>query len=128
MPVALATREDVTPTIDQIAALLHARTLSGGTEIGTFDETTSPTGDQVLVLAEIAVDDVASRIIIPIPLARAGEARRLAALQTASTIEASFLPNEMEGDRTAYRQYQAMFLNGIEALHRALNPPGVEAI
>lgn len=126
MPVALATREDVTPTIAQVAALLHARTYSGGEEQGTFDETTSPTGAQVAVLVETAIDDVASRIVIPIPLVRAGEARRLAALQAASMVEASFLPNELEGDRTAYRQYQAMFLNGIDALIRALCRPGVE--
>jgi hypothetical protein len=45
-----ATDEELTPTIDDLAALEHARTLSGGTEIGTFDATTNPTGDQVEAL------------------------------------------------------------------------------
>jgi hypothetical protein len=118
-----ATDEELTPTIDDLAALEHARTLSGGTEIGTFDATTNPTGDQVEALIASAVNDVKSRVGVTLTTAFAAEAKRLAALQAATLIEASFFPGELDSDRSAFRQYQAMYLSGIESLIELAREP-----
>lgn len=111
------------PLLADIGALLHARTASGGTEVGTFDETTIPTGDQVTALITVAVADVRARVGTAITPDYAAEARRLASLQAASLVEASFFPNQLDSDRSAYRQYQAMYLTGVENLSMQVNRP-----
>jgi hypothetical protein len=111
------------PTVADIAVLLRARTNSAGSEVGTFNDSTRPTGSQVEQLVTMAVEDVASRIDVPIPARYVDRARRLAALQTATLVEASYFPNELETDSSAFRQYQAMFLTGVEALRKALRVP-----
>ncbi|MEJ7824904.1 MAG: hypothetical protein WKF48_05720 [Solirubrobacteraceae bacterium] len=113
---AYATREEITPAVADLAQLLHARTTSGGGEIGTFNDTTSPTGVQALRAIELGVDEVLSRVDAELPFAYVRDAKRLAALQAACLVETSFLPNEVDGDRTAYRQYSAMFLSGLATL------------
>jgi hypothetical protein len=118
-----ASDEELSPSIDDVAALEHARTLSGGTEIGTFDDTTNPTGEQVDALIQLAVNDVKSRVGVTLAAGFADEARRLAALQAATLVEASFFPGELDSDRSAFRQYQAMYLSGIESLIELAREP-----
>lgn len=115
------------PTIAAVGALLHARTNVMGQERGTFDADTRPTADEVEQLIEQAVADVASRVGESIPAGRASEATRLAALQTAALIEASYFPHELDSDRSAYRQYSAMYLSGITALQQSI-PGGLRLI
>lgn len=105
-----------TPSVDDVAALLRARTYSGGSEVGTFDETTRPTAAQVIDLIEIAAGDLLGRLAGRVPEAFYADARRLIALQAAALIEASFFPDQLDTDRSAYRQYLAMYLSGLEAL------------
>lgn len=120
---AIATTDDITPAVADIAALLHARTYVAGVETGTFDANTRPTGGQVDALIAMAVGDLVARVGVGIPLAYAEDAQRLAALQTASLIEASYFPAEIDTDRSAYRQYQAMYLNGVDQLVAAARRP-----
>lgn len=110
--------------LSDVAALLHARTNAGGIELGTFTDETTPNRDQVIDLIEMAAGDVEARVPVEIPSKYEDTARRLVALQTASLIEASYFPNELATDRSAYRQYQAMYLNGVEALITELTRPG----
>lgn len=118
-----ATTAQITPTVAEVGALLRARTYSGGDEVGTFNTTTRPTAEQVTELIQMAVGDVTTRVGTGIPVAYAEDAKRLAALQTASLVEASFFPGELDTDRSAYRQYQAMYLNGIESLTASARRP-----
>jgi hypothetical protein len=118
-----AEQAEVDTYLRDVGALLHARTNSGGTELGTFDENTRPTGEQVIELIEMAVGDLEARVPVEIPAEYKDAARRLVALQAATLIEASYFPNELETDRSAYRQYQAMYLNGVESLVAALTAP-----
>lgn len=111
-----ASVEDITPTVDDVGALLHARTLANGAEVGTFTVDTRPTAAQVERLIALAVSDLAGRIGAGVPAAYAGDAKELAALQAATLVEASFFPAQLDTDRSAYRQYQAMYINGVEAL------------
>lgn len=120
-PIADAVTESY---LEAIGALLHARTNAGGIELGTFTEETRPNRDQVIELLEQAAGDLDSRIPVEVPSKYEATVRRLVALQAASLVEASYFPNELDTDRSAYRQYQAMYLNGVEALRQAVLQPG----
>lgn len=123
LPTGDASLDQVTPTLADIGALLHARTNSGGTELGTFTADTTPTGDQVAALITMAIGDLGARVGVGIPTLYAAQARRLVALQTSSLVEASYFPGELDTDRSAYRQFQAMYLSGVESLILAITRP-----
>lgn len=114
-PVAYPPAVALRPTIGEVAALERARTYVSGVEVGTFNTSTRPTEDEVSELIDMAVADVEARVGT-IPDGLAEEGRRLAALQAATLIEASYFPEQLDTDRSAYRQYQAMYLSGIDAL------------
>lgn len=109
------------PEIADIGALLHARTYVEGIEIGTFNNDTRPTADAVERLIEIAADDVAARFGRPIPVEYEEDTKHLVALQAASLVEASYFPDQLDSDRSAYRQYTAMYLSGIEGLRARIS-------
>ena len=116
--------DEITETyLRDIGALLHARTNAGGVAAGTFTEETIPNREQVIVLLEMAAGDLAARIPVEVPSKHEAAARRLVALQAASLVEASYFPSELAIDRSAYRQYQAMYLTGVEALFAAVTRP-----
>lgn len=107
-----------TPAVADVAALLHARTLDDhGNTLGTFTTSTRPTAEQVEAIIAGAVADVQIRTGITTLLPEVyADARRLAALQAATIIEASYFPNEIDSDSSAYRQYQAQYLSGVQSL------------
>lgn len=112
------------PTVDDVAALLTARTYDDSSEeVGTFNDATRPTGEQVQRLIEFAAADVAARVGIPIPEMYWPEARRITALQAAALVESSFFPREIAGDESAYRQYTAMFLAAVPQLVALITAP-----
>lgn len=113
----------IIPTVKDVGNLLHARTTVGGTEVGTFTDDTAVTEEQVTGLIVLAVKDVQARVGTTIPPKYMAESRRLAALQAASMVEASFFANQLDSDRSAYRQYQAMYLTGVENLAVQVNRP-----
>lgn len=114
---------DLDAYLVDVAALLHARTNAGGTELGVFNDETRPTGEEVIKLIEMAAGDLDARITIDVPDKYADAARRLVALQAASLVESSYFPNELDSDRSGYRQFTAMYLNGVDALIRAVSRP-----
>jgi hypothetical protein len=114
------------PDPDDVAALLHERLFVEGEREVSFTGSTTPTRDQVAKLIEFAAADVATRVGTDIPEEHWPEARRLAALQTASLVESSYFPGQVnDEDRTAYRQYQAMYLSGLESFVERVRPRGV---
>lgn len=117
---ASAAPADWTPTVEQVSELLRARTNVMGTERGVFDDDTRPTAAQVEGLISAAVGDIISRTGVWIPAAYTDDATRLGALRAAALVESSFFPNEIDTDRSAYRQYTAMYLSGVEALAAAI--------
>lgn len=116
------------PTIEQVAALLHSRTNVMGAEIGTFNDQTRPTGAQVEQLISIAVGDLSSRVGATIHEPWLDEAQRVAALQAAALVEASFFPAQLDDDRSAYRQYTAMYLSAIDGLRRIIGPSSATGV
>lgn len=117
LPVRYPPTETWVPTVDDVAALLPARTKdSNGRYVGTFNDDTRPTGDQVQALIVVAVRDVSARVGTAIVDEYGDEAKHCAALQAATLVEAGFFPDQLENDRSPYRQHQAMFLSSMEAL------------
>lgn len=108
------------PSVGDVAVLLRARTNVMGTEVGTFDASTRPTATQVQSVIDEAIGDVIARVGPYIPTRYTGEAKRLAAMRAAALVESSFFPNQIETERSAHRQYTAMYLSGSEALAKAI--------
>lgn len=117
------------PDPEDVAVLLRERLyLDSGVQEITFTGKTRPDAASAAKLIEFAAADVASRVGMAIPEQHLPEARRLAALQAAALIESSFFPRELDSDQSAYRQYTAMFLSGIDTFVRrvrTLNDLGV---
>lgn len=108
------------PSIEEVAKLVRARTKargSGGREVGTFDDTTRPTGDDVTGLILNAVDEVLGKVQEP----EAGTAyerrvRGAIALYTAMLVELSFYPEQVERGQSPYASYEKLYESRIKAL------------
>jgi hypothetical protein len=117
-----ASEAQIRPALEDVANLIAAYTTSMGNELGTFTADTRPTDTEVDALIDVAVSDLHSRINVPIPGDKAAEARNLVALQTATLIQTSRFPDNLDTDRSAYSQYSTMYLQGAEALRLELMP------
>jgi hypothetical protein len=113
---AAATLDDITPSVDDVAALLQERTKGAGVYQGTFNDKTRPTAEQVEHFCAMAAADVNLRLGNDrLPVDRDGDIRRLAAYQAAALVEASYWP---DSDSPARAQYSAIYLAGMAALGR----------
>lgn len=100
---------DYTPTLAQVGALLHIRTKAPNEEIGTFNNETRPTGDQVQVLIDNAVAKVHARFGDAIDDDLAGSARELVALRAALMIELSYFGEQIQPDRGPYNALKELY-------------------
>jgi hypothetical protein len=104
------------PTVDDVAALLRARTKdASGAEVGTFTEATRPTDVEVEQLITNGCAKVASLVGWTIPDDGAPEAMHLAALVAACEVELSYFPEQVRTDRSAYTQLWQMFQDDTAA-------------
>ncbi len=119
------------PTVDDIAALLRARTKdASGNEIGTFTDQTRPTDAEVEQLITNGCAKVAALATWYVPSDAAPEASHLAALVAACEVELSYFPEQVRTDRSAYQYLWAMFQDDRAAyvdMVAALVPPGTIA-
>lgn len=118
---------ELRPTVDEVAAILRARTRSdtAGTEIGTFDSTTRPTGVQVEEFIDSALDEVVLRLPETMSARYVSFVRRLTALRAAMYIETSYDPDR--GEDSAYTRLKEQFDAGMPALLAALDDAGEDA-
>lgn len=82
------------PGVDNVGAILRARTLVNGAEVGTFTSATRPNADQVADLLAGSVGEVDGIVAGDIPARMHRWARDLAALRTAVRVERTFYPRE----------------------------------
>lgn len=108
--------DSIRPSLDDVGAILRARTAVMGTEKGTFDDTTRPTGTEVDELVDMAVAELALLLPDNIPDRYLLFAQRLVALRTAMAIEISYDPDRLEADSTAYDRLKDMYDSGLRAL------------
>jgi hypothetical protein len=118
---------DWRPTVAQVAAILRARTyaegsdeVDAGEEVGTFDNTTRPTSDQVEELIDLAVADVSMRVGVDIPEALRASAQRVAALRAASEIERSYLPEQTDSGQSIYQTLRLTYDEEVEKLAQTM--------
>lgn len=119
------------PTVDDVAALLRARTQDDNDqEIGTFDDTTRPTGSEVDRIIKQAATVVYNSTgnLVALSCENADQIREgakyLISLLACCLVELSYFPEQVRSDRSAFQQYYDIFTNevtGMPALVQAVN-------
>jgi hypothetical protein len=105
-PIEVAWR----PTVDDVAALIRARTKdASGNELGTFTAATRPTDAEVEQLISNGCAKVATLVGWTLPGDAELEAKHLAALWTACEVEQSYWPEQVRSERSPFAQLLAMF-------------------
>jgi hypothetical protein len=119
------------PVVDEVGAILRARTyanaseegkggdLAGGELVGNFSDETSPTKDQVEELIPQAAVDVTLEVGT-VPGELFAEARRVAALRAATEIERSYIPEQADETKTIYQTLRLTFEEELKRLAKTL--------
>ena len=111
------------PTVDEVALLLRARTKDQyGNEVGTFDDDTRPTADQVEEHIDAAAPLVWMRLppIDTLPSELVPAVASLVAYRAALRVEKAFFPEQVRSDRSAYDQLLAEYVSDLDALIKAI--------
>jgi hypothetical protein len=118
----MATYEITEPTVADVGAILRARTTnSSSEEVGTFDDTTRPTGDQVEGYISQAVDEVITAVGAEFYREEyARNAGNLAAIRAAMTVEQSHFPEQVTDGTSMYDTLSDRFVKGIGSLADAV--------
>lgn len=94
---------DYTPALEDVGVVTLSRTKDQyGNVVGTFDDTTTPTGDQVDELIAKATSRVSMKIGTDIPPVTWDDAKTLVAIRTAMFIEVTFFPEQISDNRSPY--------------------------
>jgi hypothetical protein len=113
------------PSVDDVAALLRARTKDdNGEELGSFTDATRPTDLEVAVLIQLAEGDVIVQVGSDLQPVYAAEAGSMIALRAACFVELSYWPEQVRADRSAYAEYWRMYEAGMAALLGAIAAGG----
>lgn len=116
------------PTVDQVGALLRARTKDkNGVEKGTFTANTRPTRAEAYTIIQSTADDVVGKFSsVATPCQET--AREAIKLKAAMEIELSYFPEQVATGRSPFEQYRELYTDSMENLEAcvALNvTPGV---
>lgn len=123
--VGLGTGGFPLPTIDDVAALLRARTQTpAGGQVGTFDATTRPTGDEVTLLILQSSAYVAGVLGGSVPERLYAWVRHLTALYTAVQIEEGYFPEQVATGRSPRAQLWERFMTELPSLLSAVEAFG----
>ena len=117
---------EVVPSLEEIGAHLDARTLAGGERQHTFNENTTPTGEQVLMFVDDAVGIVESAIGVPFPEAVWPAAKYAIICRVAMAVERSEYAPETDESDGAYQRWLAEYQVALASLSTAIdqNQPG----
>jgi hypothetical protein len=110
------------PSVNDVGTLLRARTVDqDGNEIGTFDSTTRPTGEQVESYISQAIDEITTRVGESLFREEyASNASNLAAIRAAMTIELSHYPEQVNNGTSSFDQLSTLYETGVQALADAV--------
>jgi hypothetical protein len=115
------------PTVEQVALLLRARTKdSQGNEVGTFDDDTRPTGDQVDEQIDAAMGLVGIRFPSTSNMTdeQVTAFQALVAYRAALRVEKSYFPEQVRNDRSAYAQLREEYVDDLQAFMEAMSASG----
>jgi hypothetical protein len=109
------------PTLADVAAIMRARTKTvDGDEIGTFNDETRPTGEQVNRIIIQASSDVTALVDTDIPEGAYRYAKQAIIYRTAKLIEISYFPEQIATGRSPYPEYNALFDEALTWLQQAV--------
>lgn len=106
------------PTLEDIGALLHARTVLPGRagEAGTFNEDTHPTGEQVQTLIDLATPGLLVQLPETVPEGLYGSIRLVVALTVAAMVERSYFPEQVAQGYSPAEGYELQASSALTAL------------
>jgi len=109
---------DGRPSVTDVARRIRARTKdANGNEIGTFDDETRPTSDEVEEIIDACIPMLTMRVPMmqTLPCSLEGGFRGVIALAAACEIEKAYWPEQARSDRSAYQELLAEFLDARAA-------------
>jgi hypothetical protein len=107
------------PSVDDVAAFIRARTKDDqGNEVGTFDDATRPTADQVERHIDMAMSIVEVRLpdLTLLPTGLLAAVATTAALEAACQIEKSYWPEQVMSNRSPYEYLRSEADAALNAL------------
>lgn len=118
---------DWAPNVRDVGAWVRARTKDiYGNELGTFNENTRPTGDEVAILINDTLDDLSTVIGVDVAEAFLSRARAVAALGSALSVELTYFPEQVAQGRSPYRELKELYDQRLGRLLTALTASGAE--
>lgn len=119
--VAVDTPASIEPTRADVGALMRARTKdTNGNELGTFNDDTRPTGNQVDFYIGSALEHVRLRLGTRIPARATVSAKLAVALRAAYTAELSLWPEQNAAAVSVYSQLKTLYDELMMALQDSL--------
>lgn len=105
------------PLVGDVAALIRTRTKprDGQEYLGTFNENTTPTADQVESLISQAVGAV-DGTVGPVSDALEARAGNVAAIYAAMLVELSYFPEQIDTDRSPYEKLKELYDQALSGL------------
>lgn len=112
-------------TVDEVAAVVPTRTKAvranedadppyvKGQEIGTFNDDTKPTGEQVELLIVQAITDVTNRVGT-VPEAKEAGGKSPAVIRAAMYVELRYFPEQINDGQSPYERLRELWLDEIE--------------
>jgi hypothetical protein len=121
----MATPDPLRPSVDDVARLIRARTKDAeGREVGTFNDETRPTADQVEEHITAAVGLIGVRFPVDLDESFLPAVASLTAYRAAMQIEKSYFPEQVRSDRSAYDQLREEYQDDLAALIDAIGGDG----
>ena len=126
---------DYTPTLDDVGALVRARTVdAGGNEIGTFSPTTRPTDVEATDLIQDAVNDAYPLFGEDIPDAADPDnpdairnaAKEAVGYHAAALVELSHFPEQVARGNSPYEEYEKLWAAASARIQAAIEGQGGE--
>lgn len=116
------------PTVEEVGALIRARTKTslsgGGTEVGTFNANTRPTGDEVTSMIERIDSSLAVRLGANLPEVVWPAVRETIALKAAMWVERARQPEQISDTQSAYSELKEEYEEAWTALRESVREAG----
>lgn len=112
-------------SVAAVGSVLRARTRdTQGNEVGTFTADTRPTADQVTLLLNTAVGDLAAAVGTDLPEKLWPQAAVVAAYKGAMLVELSYFPEQVATGRSPYEQIRELYLEALRSLTASIDDAG----
>lgn len=117
--------EGYRPTVLDVAQHITTRTRNNrGRVIGTFDETTTPSGERVEELLDQFLPEFELDVSETIPADLHTDARTVAALGAAAAVEASYRAEAVDDTNSTYQALRARYERGVTGLQNRIERTG----